>query len=85
LKYLESKENKNHENIHISSEHNKHSFDNVIENISTKHANTISTNILSFNIIDQKIDLQLKKEEKILFYSICEWKKNTCHTNILKY
>ncbi len=59
------KRKKNHENIHISSKNNEHSFENVIENISRKHANTISTNILSFYIIDQEIDLQFKKEEKI--------------------
>ncbi len=74
LKYLEWKENKNHENIHIFFLNNEHSFDNVIENISRKHANNISTNILSSNIIDQEIDLQLKKIKKKIF-SICGWKK----------
>jgi hypothetical protein len=31
LKYLEPKENKNHENICISLENNEHSFDNVLK------------------------------------------------------
>jgi uncharacterized protein YifN (PemK superfamily) len=44
LKYLESKERKNHLNIDISLKNNKHFFDNVIENISREHVNNISKN-----------------------------------------
>jgi hypothetical protein len=34
LKYLQSKQNKSHVNIPISSKNNEHCFDNAIENIS---------------------------------------------------
>lgn len=63
MKYLESKENKSHENINIFSANNEHSSNNVIENISTECVNNISKNIFSSNINNEKIDLQLEKEE----------------------
>jgi hypothetical protein len=86
LKYLESKENKSHVNINIFSANNEHSSNNVIENISTECVNNISKNIFSSNINNEKIDLQLEKEEKNDYVlPSLNGKMNICHKNILKY
>jgi hypothetical protein len=45
-------------NISIFSEKNEHHFDNVIEIISIKHVNNISTNILASNKIHVENDVK---------------------------
>jgi hypothetical protein len=59
-------------NIIIFSERNEHSFDNAIENISTKHVNNISTNILSSNKIHVEIDVKFFLKEKNCFFFLME-------------
>jgi hypothetical protein len=61
-------------NIIFFSERNEHSFDNAIENISTKHVNNISTNILSSNQIHVEIDVKFFLKDFFFFFLICEWK-----------
>jgi peroxiredoxin len=57
----------------------------VFENISREHVNN-SQNILSFNIINQKIDVQLqKKKKKVSFFPSMDRKINTCHKNVFQY